>query len=246
MLATVSEDMRSGNKSKYSGDLSKQYSLVEQIIVNEMNEQNELKESKKEDAAEFEKLLEETEAKVLRKKEYGKRKDVDGNLTDYSEGKRRAGNPTDEAIAVIADAIKASIASKVDEGKVEKDIMTWIQMTNRGIADLLFASDIPMTNKFYADAYDLIESVGLKTVVSIFCSRGKAFARDSFQQSMKEMDCKPVVFHKLYVGLSDWRQQADDFMGGQSFVSPPIVIDPLLQSSSSNNESSDDQDMVLL
>ena len=161
VLATVSEDMRSGNKSKYSGDLSKQYSLVEQI-VNEMNEQNELKESKKEDAAEFEKLLEETEAKVLRKKEYGKRKDVDGNLTDYSEGKRRAGNPTDEAIAVMADAIKASIASKVDEGKVEKDIMTWIQMTNRGIADLLFASDIPMTNKFYADVYDLIDSVGLK------------------------------------------------------------------------------------
>ena len=64
---------------------------------------------------------------------------------------------------------------------------------------------------------------------------------------MKEMDFKPVVFHKLYVGLSDWRQQADDFMGGQSFVSHLIVIDPLLQpSSSSNNQSSDDQDMVLL
>ena len=87
--AAVVEDMHAGNKSKYTGDLSQQYALIEQICQ-EIETQAELRNAKKEDAADLEKALRETEAKVLRKKEYGKRKNIDGTITDYTDGKRKA------------------------------------------------------------------------------------------------------------------------------------------------------------
>ena len=84
--------------------------------------------------------------------------------------------------------------------------------------------------------------------VSIFCSRGKAFARDSFQSSMKEMECRPIIYHKLYVGLDEWRQLASDFDDENAFVTPPAFMEQLTRASTStsSNEGDDDEDLVVI
>ena len=68
--STIVEDMHKGNKSKYNGYLSKQYELVEQICK-EIDEANELRNAKKDDAAELEKVLKATEVKMRSRNTYG-------------------------------------------------------------------------------------------------------------------------------------------------------------------------------
>ena len=247
LIESISEGVISANKSKESGDLSTDFTLAEQII-RETNENKENKNSKKEEAVEFEKLLDDTEAKVLKKKQYGKRKDIDGNIVDYSEGKRKCGNAADDAIVAIVDVIKSSVSSKIEESKIEKYLISWMKSNNKGVDELLEASEIPDSDPFYKEAFDIVTSIGLKTIVSLFCSRGKAFARDSFQNSMKEMECRPIIYHKLYVGLDEWRQLASEFDKSNSFVSPPASMEQLTRSSTSNssNEGTDDEELVLI
>ena len=86
--SSVEEDMRSGNKSKYAGELSEQYSLVEQIC-REIEEADETKLNKKDEKNKLSKLLEATEEVILSKKEYGKRKRADGSIVDHSSDKKK-------------------------------------------------------------------------------------------------------------------------------------------------------------
>ena len=102
----ITEDMASGNKSKYSGELSQQYSLVGQMC-HEIEEDRELKNLGKGDAAKLETVLKDTEDKILRRKEYGKQKLIDCVIVGYSEGKRKAsGSSIDDAIVNISETMK--------------------------------------------------------------------------------------------------------------------------------------------
>ena len=201
------------------------------------------KQMAKDGAAELEKALSETEEKVLRKKEYGKRKDVDGNIVDYSEGKRRVVSATDEAIVSIVEVMKSSILDQKTEETTEKNMIEWVNLTQKSVEDLLISSDITPLNACYCETVELIESLGVKTLISIYCSRGKDFDRELFKESLKELSFKPIAYHKIYVGLSDWRHQTEDSLARQVFVTPP-VLQPL-SLSSSNESSNEDYEFVL-
>ena len=208
--AAVVEDMHAGNKSKYTGELSQQYALIEQICQ-EIETQAELRNAKKEDAADLEKALRETEAKVLRKKEYGKRKNIDGTITDYTDGKRKAQGPgIDDVMSGIYESIKAKHSPANDEKMTEKTILTWINNNGKTSENLLSDSFISELDNFYYETLDLISSVGIQTIVSIYCSRGRGFDRELFQNSMRELGFKPLAYHKLYVGITNWHFKAEE------------------------------------
>lgn len=148
-----------------------------------------------------------------KRKLLGKRQQVDGSyVEDFVAKRNRINALLDEAILAIIDDIRQSAASKVDESKIEKSMLSWMKKNDMGIADLLEHSDFSNSHApLYRETFDLITFVGLQTVINIFCSRGQAFARDSFNSSMKELDFKPVMYLKLYFGLNKWRQCACDY-----------------------------------
>ena len=231
--AAITEDMASGNKSKYSGELSQQYSLVEQIC-HEIDEDRELKNSRKGVAAELETVLKDTEDKILRRKEYGKRKSIDGVIVDYSEGKRKpSGSSIDDAIVNISETMKTRYSSSTNEREVERKILDWIRTEGKGPEDLLKDSNISLAYESYLDTFDLLNSVGIETLVSIYCSRGKSFEREQFQNSMRELYFKPIEFHKLYVGLTSWHFQAED---KYSKKVTPVPMEPLQEEEAEAND----------
>ena len=85
-------------------------------------------------------------------------------------------------------------------------------------------SNICLAYKSYLGTFDLLDSVGVETLVSIYCSRGKSFKREQFQISMRELNFKPIEVHGLYVGLTLWHFQAED---KYSKKTTPVPMEPL-------------------
>ena len=136
----------------------------------ESNEESESLNSNKDETVGPENLLVKTEAAVVKKKPHRKRKEVDGNCFDYSQKKRKIDDALDAAFLAIIDSIKCS---KVDERKVEDELLSWIKMKGVGIAELLEVSHISSSNAFYEETVSLITSVGLRTIISIFAAMVK-------------------------------------------------------------------------
>lgn len=208
-------------RSRYSGELSDRYPLIGQICQ-EMDEVVKVKHTGKE-----------TTSYVPGKVETGKRKSFNGDAVEISDLKRKPTDKLDEAILNIVENVKSSLSRKVDEEAAEKDILAWMNSTGKTAEDLLAASDIPESYHGYGSALELLKMIGVETVVSIYCSVGKGFDREIYQNAMRELAFHPIIFHKMYVGLTTWRRQASAFAGHRSIFSPPRLT---LTSNSSGSE----------
>ena len=211
-------------RSRYSGELSERHPLISQICQ-EIDEQVKMKNSGRE-----------YPVYIPGKIESGKRKSVSGDAIELqSEGKRKPADKLDEAILNMVENMRTSLSRKVDEEVTEKDILAWMNSTGKSAEDLLAASDVAPTYHGYGGALELLKMVGVETIVSIYCSVGKGFDREMFQNALRELEFHPIIFHKIYVGLTSWRRQASNFAGHRSSFSPPQLTINSQNSDTSEN-----------
>ena len=52
-----------------------------------------------------------------------------------------------------------------------------------------------------------IEDIGLKVLVSIYCTRGGNFAARAFKEELREMELPMLACSKIYMGLQEWRRE---------------------------------------
>ena len=188
--------MKTGNKSKYAGDLNEQYSLIKQIC-DETEEQEESKDSKKEDKLKLAQLLESTEETILSKKEYGKRKRADGSIVDHSSGKKPKSLTFDDALV-----------GALNKSTVEKAILHWMALNGKTNQSLLVESNIFENNSLYDQCLDLLDELGLDTLVNIYCAKGNNFEQKEFKDSMRELGFPPLAFYKFYKVIGSWKESA--------------------------------------
>ena len=213
-------------RSRYSGELSEKHPLISQICQ-EIDEQIKIKNSGRE-----------YPLYIPGKVETGKRKSVNGDSIEIQfEGKRKPVDKVDEAILTMVESMKTSLYRRVDEESAEQDILAWMNSTGKSAEDLLAASDVAPTYHGYGGALELLKMVGVETVVSVYCSVGKGFDRELFQNAMRELEFHPIIFHKLYVGLTSWRRLASNFAGHRSSFSPARLAN--------NSQSPDDSENAI-
>lgn len=199
--------MKTGNKSKYAGDLNEQYSLIKQIC-DEIEEQEESKDSKKEDKLKLTQLLESTEETILSKKEYGKRKRADGSIVDHSSGKKPKSLTFDDALVGALNSMNSSNDNGIMESTVEKAILHWMGLNGKTNQSLLVESNIFENNSLYDQCLDLLNELGLDTLVNIYCAKGNNFEQKEFKDSMRELGFPPLAFYKFYKVIGSWKESA--------------------------------------
>lgn len=142
-------------------------------------------------------------------KNYGKRKNADGTVTEYTSSKPKDKQGRDSFEGAMLDFIqdvKGPKESFVDETLMEMELIKWINVQAKSVDSLLDESNIP--NHLIPDAYAILTDLELSTLVNIFCAKGKKFSSDHFKKEMADMEIKPLVYHKLFKVLSEWKTMA--------------------------------------
>ena len=156
------------------------------------------------------KLVQEAEVKVLENsKNYGKRKNPDGSVTEYTSSKHKDKQERDSFETTMLDFLqytKGPKISTIDEAAVELEMMQWIQLQDKSVDSLLSEANIP--GHLFLDAHGILFDLELSTLVNIYCAKGKEFSCDNFKKEMADMEMKPLVYHKIYKVLNQWRTMA--------------------------------------
>ena len=124
----------------------------------------------------------------------------------------------------------------IDENAVEIDMMKWIELNGKTIATLLEEANIPY--HLLDDALLILTDLELSTIVNMFCAKGKGFTSDNFKKEMAEMEVKPLVYHKIFKVLNQWKNEA--MSNKENYVN--VNID----SSISTIEPEDNEKLVVL
>ena len=173
------------------------------------------------------KLVQEAEEKVLENsKNYGKRKNPDGSVTEYTSSKHKDKQGRDFFETTMLDFLqdtKPPKISTIDEAAVELDMMQWIQSQDKSVDSLLSEANIP--GHLFLDAHGILFDLELSTLVNIYCAKGKEFSCDHFKKEMADMEMKPLVYHKIYKVLNQWRTMATTAFTNVSSNSSLSTID---------------------
>ena len=158
------------------------------------------------------KLLQDAEDKIFKNsRNYGKSKHADGTISDNTSKKAKASSSKDDfdaAIFEILHDIRESKNQHADqyEANYENQMKQWITFEGKTVENLLEEAAVPY--HLYDDAQILLTDLGLPTVISMFCERGKAFNSESFKKDMASMGIKPLVYRKIHNTLMDWKNAA--------------------------------------
>lgn len=158
------------------------------------------------------KLLQDAEEKVLENsRNYGKRKNADGSVSEYSTSKLKDKLQKDSietAMLEFLDDVRSSKKQAIptDETVVEIEMMNWIQCHGKSIGLLLDEANVP--GYLLADAHYTLSELELSTLVNMFCAKGQNFTCEVFKKEMAELDVKPLVYHKVFKVLTQWKTAA--------------------------------------
>lgn len=231
--SSVEEDMRSGNKSKYAGELSEQYSLVEQIC-REIEEADETKLNKKDEKNKLSKLLEATEEVILSKKEYGKRKRADGSIVDHSSDKKKK-DGFDDALVGLVNSLNNSDATG-QEAVVERKLMDWLTSNGKTSEDLLKEANVMEGSDAHDISLALLNELGIDTLINIYCAKGNSFEPKEFKSSLRDLGFPPLVYHKIYKVISQWMEMVTSSKETPSSGNDDFRIRATLTESSSSGD----------
>ena len=212
--------MDDGNKSKYGGELSPKFKLLNQIIAEESAA--EIDNSNKKSADDEErKLIQETGDRV-----------VAGKVSKRDIGKVVAhldGSVSDNRIPKKANSFEEYLMRKMEndnpadtEGEVGKRLSGWVSSNGKVVQDLFIDINLSMIptaelRKELEVSMTLIEALGLKSLINIYCQNGKKFHADYFRERMMSTSIHVFVIYKIFPVLEAWREDCCK----NSFVTPP-------------------------
>lgn len=199
VLATVQNDIDSGNQSGKEGELSKLYEHV-RTINDEISE----KEARQEAGTELKEKLNDTEKTVLMQSGPLKRKLLNGEVIDNTKTDRPPPLSFNQQLMMFATGdMKSAMKKKVaqEEESFEIAFLEWLTDSEKTVA--LLCLQVGVNVSHLAD----IEDIGLKVLVSMYCTTGAHFAARVFKQELREMELPMVVCSKLYAGLQEWRRE---------------------------------------
>ena len=126
-------------------------------------------------------------------KNYGKRKNADGSISEYSSTKQMnklQREYIETAMIEFLGEVKASKkqAAPIDESAVEIEMMNWIAFHGKTIGSLLYEANVP--GNAMADAFQILSDLELSTIVNMFCAKGQNFTSEVFKRELDKMDVK--------------------------------------------------------
>jgi hypothetical protein len=87
----------------------------------------------------------------------------------------------------------------------ETFFMCFSQFLLQTLSDLLFVS------KLESDYLPVIEEIGIKMFINVFCTSGANVSAGRFTNEMKNLELKPLLCTKLYCGPQQWRRFCNEF-----------------------------------
>ncbi len=204
VMSTCKADIERGNMSGKSGDLDQQYELVKQIMMEiDDYEEEEVAEKAKIDATK--KALNDIEMKVQSSNHPNplKKLDLDGNIVDLSDPTRKPKKVVFDEMLIewmkgkSSDVSHSKPIPELSTATVTKGkLLNHIATNNISLDHLLEAADIYDSNE---DTVGKLQSIGIKVLVDIYCTRESNFSSKHFKDELKDMGLESSIFaHKLY------------------------------------------------
>ncbi len=196
VVESVSENIATGNQSGKEGELSLLFQHVKTI-----EEEIEEKDGKKEADGVLKVQLNNAEKTVLEGSGPLKRKKLNGEVVDITQGSRKAPkNFVDQLLDIVKsvneDDYKTTSLRSAEE--FELNFKKWIDVRNLDLFDLFESGDI--SSRFRSD----VEEIGLKTLISIYCT---AEDTKAMKAELREMGLPMLVCSKVYMALQEWRRE---------------------------------------
>lgn len=192
------------NLSGYEGDRSKIVKCVEQILK-EIEEHDSKKKDQKDAVLELKADLQKNESEVLEQALSGRKRPRSNTSSESRLDKRnQKTNSFEDEIANFLRG-KRELENKQEENEedVEAQILNYIKRKGYGIRDLVELGSQQCTN-------ELLESLGLETVVNIFCSKGDKFGPHNFKKSLADVGVEPITYHRVYTQLCKWKRECNN------------------------------------
>ncbi|KAJ1403391.1 hypothetical protein B484DRAFT_405118 [Ochromonadaceae sp. CCMP2298] len=211
-----------GNRSQLKGDWSELYKKVRQIDE-EVEEQRESEDAKKERDLANRKTIQDAETGVLNKgggsksnnkpvEGYGKRRNLDGTFIDPPAKSTRT-QQTFEGI-LFQSLAEEDVTKERPERRVEREMLEWMMKMHKHTYDVYDGDNCAVL--------DLLEEVTLEVLVNLYCAPGKKFAPDNFKTQMREMEFPFLAVHKIFKTLEEWRE-ASTPAPLDAFITPPTM-----------------------
>ena len=217
----VEQDMSSGNKSKYEGDLSELYRIILQMVQEEEDAKEE-KESQKELKRKLDENIDQVLSVDSKKKPmqgFGSRKSLDGSVDSKASTPSNKLSATDDTLYGFLSSLapRPAISSTMDEEAAEKMMIKWVRDTGKTGTDLMTEARVENVG----DIVTLCDEFGLELIINLYCTPGKKFSSDEFKKSLTEEGVSTLTTKKIYLTLQTWRTIACEYKG--EFSTPGSV-----------------------
>ena len=108
------------------------------------------------------------------------------------------------------------------EGEVGKRLSGWVSSNGKAVQDLFIDINLSMIptaelRKELEVSMTVIEALGLKSLINIYCQNGEKFHADYFRERMMSTSIHVFVIYKIFPVLEAWRENCCK----NSFVTPP-------------------------
>jgi len=190
VMASCKAEIERGNLSGKSGDLSMQYELVKQIMMEiDDDEEEEATEKAKKDATK--KALNDIEIKVQGSNRPNplKKRDLEGNIVDNSDPTRKPKRDSfEEQLVLWMQAKSTGVTQPLPEHNLatvtKGKILNYINTNNISLEMLLEAAEIHDADE---ETVAALYSIGIKVLVDLYCTR-----ETNFRLVIKSTDVREI------------------------------------------------------
>ena len=91
------------------------------------------------------------------------------------------------------------------EEEVEKEMNKWVSDYKVSLSTVFGNDDFSLGMPYNEEMFESLQSIGIDTLISMYCTRGRNFSASDFKTEMKEMEFSPLAAHKLYTMMNKWR-----------------------------------------
>ena len=225
VMKATKADIDTGNQSGKSGEMSRRYELVQQVLNDiDADEEEQLDEKKKKEATA--KALNDIEAKTLSNRPNPlKKRDLEGNILDNSDPTRKVKRDSfdDKLLHFLSGDTSSDKSNEAAvEDVVKQKLLSFVSSDNKTLEILLEEAGIRNADE---DTVEILFDIGIEVMIDIYCTRGWNFGAEKFKDSMMQMQLKPIVAHKLYRTLEKWRLFCKPVHGDTPLMSSSNLID---------------------
>lgn len=193
-LKVVKADIDKGNQSGKDGELSPLYVLVKHVL-NDIDTTEEEKAKDKATKVEMEQL---ENSLLIRMR--GKRSPDNDAEHDCSKKSQNTMKSWESHLMALAENRAKPIG--LAESEAEQRILDYINKEEK--------TEKHLANQLDEGTLKSLNEISLRVIVSLYCAKGENFTQRYFKESMKELGIPPLVCHKIYTTLEDWRKFSEE------------------------------------